>query len=219
MLDRHIERIASQLSLDRRAVRAVAELLDGGATLPFIARYRKEATGDLDEVAIGKIRDSLNRSRLMDERKTAIIRSLARQGQLTAEIEERLSKALSLAELEDIYLPFKPRRRTRAMIAKERGLEPLARIIFAQDERDRDPEEEAALYIDPEKGVPSAYEALQGAKDIIAEWISEDIRARSELRSLFWSGGSCRAGRRPGMLIRRRASSETIWSFPSPSPA
>ncbi|MDD3975009.1 MAG: Tex-like N-terminal domain-containing protein, partial [Methanothrix soehngenii] len=103
MLDRHIERIASELSLDRRAVGAVSDLLDSGATLPFIARYRKEATGDLDEVAIGKIRDSLNRSRLMDERRIAIIRSLARQNQLTAEIEEKLSKAVSLAELEDIY--------------------------------------------------------------------------------------------------------------------
>lgn len=189
MLDRHIERIASELSLDRRAVGAVSELLDSGATLPFIARYRKEATGDLDEVAIGKIRDSLNRSRLMDERRIAIIRSLARQNQLTAEIEEKLSKAVSLAELEDIYLPFRPKRRTRAMVAKERGLETLARIILAQDERERDPEEEAALYIDPEKGVSSVYEAIQGAMDIIAECISEDIRARSELRSLFWSAG------------------------------
>lgn len=189
MLDRHIERIASELSLDRRAVGAVSDLLDSGATLPFIARYRKEATGDLDEVAIGKIRDSLNRSRLMDERRIAIIRSLARQNQLTAEIEEKLSKAVSLAELEDIYLPFRPKRRTRAMVAKERGLETLARIILAQDERERDPEEEAALYIDPEKGVSSVYEAIQGAMDIIAECISEDIRARSELRSLFWSAG------------------------------
>ncbi|MFZ3050801.1 MAG: Tex-like N-terminal domain-containing protein, partial [Methanothrix sp.] len=189
MLDRHIESIASELSLDRRAVRAVSELIDSGATLPFIARYRKEATGDLDEVAIGKIRDSLNRTRLMDERRMAIIRSLARQGQLSAEIEERLSKAASLAELEDIYLPFRPKRRTRAMVAKERGLEPLARIIFSQDERERDPEEEAALYIDPEKGVSSVHEALQGAMDIIAEWISEDTQSRSEMRFLFWSDG------------------------------
>ncbi|MFZ3146478.1 Tex family protein [Methanothrix sp.] len=189
MLDRHIESIASELSLDRRAVRAVSELIDSGATLPFIARYRKEATGDLDEVAIGKIRDSLNRTRLMDERRMAIIRSLARQGQLSAEIEERLSKAASLAELEDIYLPFRPKRRTRAMVAKERGLEPLARIIFAQDERERDPEEEAAPYIDPEKGVSSVHEALQGAMDIIAEWISEDTQSRSEMRFLFWSDG------------------------------
>lgn len=190
MLDCHIERIASELSLDRRAVRAVSELLDGGATLPFIARYRKEATGDLDEVAIGKIRDGLNRCRLMDERRAAIIRSLAKQGQLTTEIEERLKKALSPAELEDIYLPFRPKRRTRAMVARERGLEPMARIILAQDEkRERDLEEEAALYIDPDKGVLSAEEALQGAGDIIAEWISEDARVRSRLRSLFWSTG------------------------------
>ena len=190
MLDRHIEWIAADLSLDRRAVRAVSELLDGGATLPFIARYRKEATGDLDEVAIGKIRDSLNRCRLMDERRAAIIRSLAKQGHLTAEIEDRLKKALSPAELEDIYLPFRPRRRTRAMVAKERGLEPLARIILAQDEeRELEPGEEASLYIDPEKGVSSVEEALQGAGDIIAEWISEDARVRSRLRSLFWSAG------------------------------
>lgn len=190
MLDQHIERIAAELSLDRRSVRAVSELLDGGATLPFIARYRKEATGDLDELAIGRIREALNRFRLMDERRAAIIRSLLRQGQMSAEIEERLNGAASLAELEDIYLPFRPRRRTRSTVAKERGLEPLARIILAQDERgERDPEEEAALYIDPTKGVSSAGEALQGAMDIIAEWISEDAGARSELRSLFWSEG------------------------------
>ncbi len=188
MLEQHIEKIASELLLDRKAVRAVSELLDSGATLPFIARYRKEATGDLDEVAIGKIRDSLNRCRLMDERRAAIIRSLAKQDHLTAEIEGRLKKAQSPSELEDIYLPFRPKRRTRAMMAKERGLEPLARVILAQDENgERDPEEEAALYIDPEKGVSSVYEALQGAGDIIAEWISEDARVRSELRSLFWS--------------------------------
>jgi len=188
MLDCRIERIAAELSLDRRAVRAVSELLEGGATLPFIARYRKEATGDLDEVAIGKIRDGLNRCRIMDERKAAIIRSLAKQGQMTAEIEERLKNALSPAELEDIYLPFRPRRRTRAMVAKERGLEPLARTILAQDEgRGVELEEEAALYIDPEKSVSSVDEALQGAGDIIAEWISEDGRARAELRSFYWS--------------------------------
>jgi len=120
MLDQHIERIAAELSLDRRSVRAVSELLDGGATLPFIARYRKEATGDLDELAIGRIREALNRFRLMDERRAAIIRSLLRQGQMSAEIEERLNGAASLAELEDIYLPFRPRRRTRSTVARMR---------------------------------------------------------------------------------------------------
>ena len=190
MLDQHIEKIASQLSLDRKAIRAVSELFDGGATLPFIARYRKEATGNLDEVAIGKIREGLYRLKLMDERRSAIVRTLSKQGQLTEEIEEKLKKAESQAELEDIYLPFRPKRRTRAMAAKERGLEPLAEIIFAQDEsQERDPDEEAALYIDLELGVSSVKEALDGAKDIIAEWVNEDSRARSELRALFWSDG------------------------------
>ena len=190
MLDQHIEKIASQLSLDRKAIRAVSELFDGGATLPFIARYRKEATGNLDEVAIGKIREGLYRLKLMDERRSAIVRTLSKQGQLTEEIEEKLKKAESQAELEDIYLPFRPKRRTRAMAAKERGLEPLAEIIFAQDEsQERDLDEEAALYIDLELGVSSVKEALDGAKDIIAEWVNEDARARSELRALFWADG------------------------------
>ncbi len=194
MLDQHIEKIALELSYDRMGIQAVAELLDGGATLPFIARYRKEATGNLDEVAIAKIRDRLSRLRLVDERRSAIIRSLAKRELLTPELQDKLQAAESLAELEDIYLPFRPKRRTRATVAKERGLEPLAKMIFSQSARGaQDPEEEAAAYVDTEKGVSSIEDALNGAKDIIAEWISEDVEARCRVRALFQAEGVLRS--------------------------
>src|SRR5512140_163412 len=141
----HLKKLALELSYGEREIGAVAELLDGGATLPFIARYRKEATGGLDEVAIAQIRDQLSRLRQLDERRSAIIRSLSKRDLLTSDLQCKLEAAETLVQLEDIYLPFRPRRRTRATVAKERGLEPLARMIFAQDSRNLlDPEREAA---------------------------------------------------------------------------
>ena len=189
----HLKKLALELSYGEREIGAVAELLDGGATLPFIARYRKEATGGLDEVAIAQIRDQLSRLRQLDERRSAIIRSLAKRDLLTSDLQAKLEAAETLVQLEDIYLPFRPKRRTRATVAKERGLEPLARMIFAQDARNfLDPEKEAASFVDAEKGVASIEEALFGAKDIIAEWISEDVEARTRMRALFQAEGVLR---------------------------
>jgi hypothetical protein len=131
MSDPQIKKLAMQLSLGERAIQATVELLDSGATLPFIARYRKEATGNLDEVAIARIRDLLFRNRLLEERREAILHSLAKRSLLTDDLQEKLLAADTLARLEDIYLPFRPKRKTRATAAKERGLEPLARRIFA----------------------------------------------------------------------------------------
>jgi uncharacterized protein len=187
MSDPQIKKLALQLSLGEREVLATVELLDSGATLPFIARYRKEATGNLDEVAIARIRDQLYKIRQLEERRDAILQTLAKRELLTADLQARLQEAETLARLEDIYLPFRPKRKTRATMAKERGLEPLAKRIFAQDHRNLDPEMAALSFVDTEKGVSSAKDALAGARDIMAEWMSEDAEARLRMRALYQS--------------------------------
>jgi uncharacterized protein len=180
-----IPKIAQELSLAQKQVQATADLLNEGATVPFIARYRKEATGSLDEVAITAVRDRLNQLMELDKRREAILKSLEERGQLTDELKEKILSAETMVVLEDIYLPYRPKRRTRATIAKEKGLEPLARLLFAQD--DIDPMAEAAAFVDPEKGVDSAEDALAGACDIIAEWVSEDQTARARMRDFYSS--------------------------------
>jgi uncharacterized protein len=191
MTESHISIIAKELAIQPSQVRASAMLLGEGATVPFIARYRKEATGSLDEVAVTAVRDRLEQLRELDKRREAIVRSLEERGLLTDELKEKIGGAESLTVLEDIYLPFRPKRRTRATVAKEKGLEPLAAHIFEQGEMDV--EAEAAAFIDLEKGVVSAEEALAGARDIIAEWVSEDQRARERMRELFWVKGIMRS--------------------------
>ncbi len=176
-------KIAGELNIRADQVQATVALLDDAATVPFIARYRKEATGGLDEVAIIAIRDRVEQLRALDKRREAILKSLEEQGQLTDELKAKVLAAETMAVLEDIYLPYRPKRRTRATIAKERGLEPLAALIFEQG--DTDPVAEAAKFVDAEKEVASAEEALAGARDIIAEWVNEDAAARAELRTLF----------------------------------
>ena len=199
----HGTQIAHELSLKESQVRAVAELLDSGATLPFIARYRKEATEGLDEVAIARIRDLLSRLRQMDERRDAILQSLSKRDLLTDELKERLQRAKTLAELEDIYLPFRPKRRTRATVAREGGLENLAKKIFAQERHgDLDLDREAALFVNANLGVENTNDALAGARDIMAEWISEDAECRARTRGLFEAEGVLRSkavtGKEPG---------------------
>ena len=184
---KHILKIADQLRITDKQVGSVALLLSEGATVPFIARYRKEATGSLDEVAITTIRDRLEQLAELDKRREAILQSLEEHGHLTDELKGKVNEAETLAELEDIYLPYRPKRRTRATVAKEKGLEPLAKMLFEQCALD--PEKEAEKFIDAEKQVESVEDALAGARDIIAEWISEDQQARSEIRALFWKEG------------------------------
>ncbi|MGO8991228.1 MAG: Tex family protein [bacterium] len=185
MNEAHIPKIAKELSLTQKQVQATADLLNEGATVPFIARYRKEATGSLDEVVITAVRDRLNQLMELDKRREAILKSLEERGQLTDELKEKVLSAETMVVLEDIYLPYRPKRRTRATIAKEKGLEPLARLLFAQD--DIDPLAEAAAFVDPEKGVDSAEDALAGACDIIAEWVNEDQTARARMRDFYSS--------------------------------
>jgi uncharacterized protein len=187
MNEAHIPKIARELSLTPKQVQATADLLNEGATVPFIARYRKEITGSLDEVAITTVRDRLNQLMELDKRREAILKSLEERGQLTDELKEKILSAETMVVLEDIYLPYRPKRRTRATIAKEKGLEPLAQRLFAQD--DMDPLAEATAFVDPEKGVDSAEDALAGARDIIAEWVNEDQTARARMRDFYSSKG------------------------------
>src|SRR3990172_3794507 len=191
MSEAHIPKIAQELGFTPRQVQTTADLLNEGATVPFIARYRKEVTGSLDEVAITTIRDRLNQLMELDTRREAILRSLEERGQLTDELKEKILSAETMVVLEDIYLPYRPKRRTRATIAKEKGLEPVAQCIFAQD--DRDPAAEAAAFFDAGKGVDSVEDALAGARDIIAEWISEDQSARMHMRELYLQQGVFKA--------------------------
>ncbi len=163
---------------------ATAALLEGGATVPFIARYRKEWTGELDEVAITHIRDRLAKLQLLDDRRVAIVKSLDERQLLTAELMKDIAGADTLTALEDIYLPYRPKRRTRATIAKEKGLEPLAKLLFAQD-AGIDPSKMAADYVSEAQKVENVEEALAGARDIIGEWINEDANIRKEMRSFF----------------------------------
>ena len=179
----HASTIASAINCRPKQAAATIALIDDGATVPFIARYRKEATGSLDEVAITAIRDQLTQLRELDKRREAIVKSLDERDLLTDELKAQIDAARTMAVLEDIYLPFRPKRRTRATIAKERGLEPLAELIFAQD--NFNPAKEAEKYLDAEKEVTSIEDALSGARDIIAEWINEDTQARARLRDLF----------------------------------
>ncbi|MBF0543206.1 MAG: RNA-binding transcriptional accessory protein [Candidatus Riflebacteria bacterium] len=184
MNQKHLNKIAKELAISERQVVSVAELLSEGATIPFIARYRKEATGSLDEVAIIKIRDNLERLTQLDDRRDAIIKSLEERNLLTDELKNSLSNAETMSLLEDIYLPFKPKRRTRAMIAKEKGLEPLANFLIIQNNQ-TDIKVEAAKFVDEKKGVADIDEALAGARDIIAETISEDVETRKTMRGFF----------------------------------
>ncbi|MDI9432794.1 MAG: Tex family protein [Planctomycetota bacterium] len=184
----HIARIASELSLRPGQVAATAGLLEEGSTVPFISRYRKEATGSLDEVAVTAIRDRLGQLKDLDDRRDAILKSLTERGLLTEELNKDILAAETMASLEDLYLPYKPKRRTRATIAREKGLEPLAQLIYAQDPA-VDPAAEAQAFVDAAKGVESVDDALAGARDIIAEWINEDQQARAQMRALFNTKG------------------------------
>jgi uncharacterized protein len=191
MTHTHQSTIAKELGIKASQVQAVSVLLDEGATIPFIARYRKEATGDLDELKVTSIRDRLNRLQELDDRREIILKSLEKHGYLTDELKSAVFAAETLAVLEDIYLPYRPKRRTKATVAIEQGLEPLAKIIFEQT--GIDPNAEAANHVDIGKGIDSAQDALTGAGHIIAEWINEDPRARDRLRRLFMEKGTIKS--------------------------
>ena len=181
--------IAQTLKVPLRGLVAVIELLDGGGTVPFIARYRKEATGNLDEVQILAIEESLAYFRDLVSRRETILASIAEQGKLTDELKARIEATLDKSELEDLYLPYKPKRRTKATIAREKGLEPLAQYLWAQQNTTEPLETFAATFVNAELGVSTVDEALEGARHIVAEWISEDADLRKALRALVFDEG------------------------------
>jgi len=181
--------IAEELNLRWSQVKSTVELLDAENTVPFIARYRKEATGSLDEEQIRAIEERIRYLRNLEERRQAILKSIEEQGKLTPELAESIRAAARLQELEDLYLPYKPKRRTRATMAREKGLEPLAQLILAQETLDGEPLAYAMPFVDAEKGVASPEEALAGARDICAETVSDDARIRQTIRELTLARG------------------------------
>ena len=194
----HARRIADELDLNIWQVEAAGRLIEDGATVPFIARYRKEATGTLDEVAVTAVRDRSAQLLELDKRREAILGSLTERGLLTDELKAGIRGAETLSALEDLYLPFRPKRRTRGTAAREKGLEPLATRLLEQDPS-LDPEAEAGAYVDAEKGVTSTGEALAGARDIVAEWVNESPEARERMRRLFFEEGVFLVRVVPGM--------------------
>ena len=183
------ELLAAELKQPLDYVQNVIALLDEGNTIPFIARYRKELHGAMDDTTLRDLADRLQYLRNLADRRETVKNTIAEQGKLTEELAAAIDGAATLAEIEDLYRPYKPKRRTRATVAREKGLEPLAQLLFAQEESCPLPEQAAADYVDEEKGVSSVEEALQGANDIVAEWISDDASVRKTLRELMLRQG------------------------------
>lgn len=181
--------MAQQLNLPVHSVSATLSLLDEGGTVPFIARYRKEATGNLDEVAIGAIEEKATYFRELIERRETVLNSIEEQGKLTPELKATIEAVLDKSQLEDLYLPFRPKRRTKATIAREKGLEPLADYLWKQERGERSLEELATSFVNAEKGVASVLEALEGARHIVSEQISETAEFRTHLRQLMLAEG------------------------------
>ena len=205
-MDAIILSLARELGREAVHVENVVKLIDEGNTIPFIARYRKELHGTMDDTTLRTLADRLNYLRNLDKRRGEVKAALEGQGKLTEELSAAIDAAATLAEVEDLYRPYRQKRRTRATAAREKGLEPLAQLLFAQERDCPDPEKAAQAYIDPEKGVESAEQALQGAGDIIAEWISDDAGIRKALRELWWRKAdlvSSAAGKEPEDSVYR----------------
>ncbi len=205
-MDAIILSLARELGREAVHVENVVKLIDEGNTIPFIARYRKELHGTMDDTTLRTLADRLNYLRNLDKRRGEVKATIEGQGKLTEELSAAIDAAATLAEVEDLYRPYRQKRRTRATAAREKGLEPLAQLLFAQERDCPDPEKAAQAYIDPEKGVESAEQALQGAGDIIAEWISDDAGIRKALRELWWRKAdlvSSAAGKEPEDSVYR----------------
>ena len=205
-MDAIILSLARELGREAVHVENVVKLIDEGNTIPFIARYRQELHGTMDDTTLRTLADRLNYLRNLDKRREEVKAAIEGQGKLTEELSAAIDAAATLAEVEDLYRPYRQKRRTRATAAREKGLEPLAQLLFAQERDCPDPEKAAQAYIDPEKGVESAEQALQGAGDIIAEWISDDAGIRKALRELWWRKAdlvSSAAGKEPEDSVYR----------------
>ena len=213
-MDTIIQILARELGRSEAHVENVVRLIDEGNTIPFIARYRKELHGAMDDTALRTLADRLQYLRNLDKRREEVKSAIEGQGKLTEELSAAIDAAATLAEVEDLYRPYKQKRRTRATVAREKGLEPLAELLFAQAADGPAPEEAAGAFIDPEKGVETAEDALQGASDIIAERISDDADIRKRLRELVWKKGylvSAAAAKEPEDTVYR-----LYYAFRSP---
>ena len=188
-----IQTLAQELDKNPQHVKNVVQLLDEGNTIPFIARYRKELHGAMDDTSLRTLEERLQYLRGLAERRETVKKSISEQGKLTDELAAAIDSAKTLAEVEDLYRPYKQKRRTRATAAREKGLEPLASLLFAQERGCPRPEDAARSFIDPEKGVETLADALQGANDIIAEWISDNAAIRGSLREMLEKRGSLRS--------------------------
>lgn len=185
-----ISRISSDLTLKADSVKAAVTLLDDGSTIPFITRYRREVTGGVDEEQLRSIEEKLKYYRLLSDRKATVLESISEQGKLTPELKERIDSCFQMQELEDLYLPYKPKRKTRATVARAKGLEPLAQLIFDQETTLGSRSDFIQPFINPELGVTTEEEALAGARDIICEWIGDHADIRKSIRELTRSSGS-----------------------------
>ena len=209
-----IQILARELDKSPEHVENVVRLIDEGNTIPFIARYRKELHGAMDDTALRTLADRLQYLRNLDKRREEVKSAIEGQGKLTEELSAAIDAAATLAEVEDLYRPYKPKRRTRATVARVKGLEPLAQLLYAQEQSGPAPEEAAGDYVDAGKGVESVEDALQGASDIIAEWISDDADIRKGLRELVWRKGylvSAAAAKEPEDTVYR-----LYYDFKSP---
>ncbi|MCW9706618.1 Tex family protein [Fodinibius salsisoli] len=205
--------IANELNLKPKQVSSVANFLDDGATVPFLARYRQEATGGLDEEQIRSVRDKLEFHRTLEDRKKTILKTIDEQDKLTDELKEQITACSDLNTLEDLYLPYKPKRRTKGDMAKEKGLEPLAELIWEQEIEQGDPTEHAAKFVDEEQEVASAEEAMDGALDIVAEWINESVDVREKLRDIFQEHAVVKTEKNPA--VEERTNFEDYYEFSS----
>ena len=188
-MDRIISNISKELNIDESKIKNTINLIDEGNTIPFIARYRKEVTGNLSDEILRKLNDRLTYLRNLESRKDEVIRLIGEQGKLTNELKNNILNASILTEVEDLYRPYKQKKRTRATIAKERGLEPLAKIIISQSKKYEDMEEIVSKYIDKEKGLETVEECINGALDIIAEDISDNAKYRKKIRGITYRTG------------------------------
>lgn len=206
-----INHIASTLQFSKKQVQTVADFLAEGATIPFLARYRQEATGGLDEEQLRSVRDSLDFHRTLEERKKTILKAITEQDKLTPELETSIVECSDLKTLEDLYLPYKKKRKTRGDMAKEKGLEPLATLIWEQETTSGDPVEMAVEYINTELDLPDAEAALKTSLDIVAEWINESVEVRDTLRGILRKHGMITSDKNPA--VTERTNFEDYYEF------
>ncbi|HET6527751.1 MAG TPA: Tex-like N-terminal domain-containing protein, partial [Balneolaceae bacterium] len=203
--------IAKELSLQPKQISTIANFMDDGATVPFLARYRQEATGGLDEVQIREVRDKLEFYKTLEDRKKTILKSIDEQEKLTPELEEEIKQCDDLKTLEDLYLPYKKKRKTKGDMAKEKGLEPLAELIWKQEIEEGEPPKYAAKFVNEEKEVPSTEEAIEGALHIVAEWINESTEVREKLRDIFREHALIKTEKNPA--VEKRTNFENYYDF------